>query len=192
MTNRAVFLDRDGVINPLVYNLSTNEYESPHYVEDFSVFPYVVRSIEKLIQKDFKIFLITNQPSYAKGKTTLENIHAIHASMDLLFVQHNIKFTNYYYCYHHPQGIVPEYSEDCDCRKPKSKFLKDAEKDYGIDLKNSWLIGDQDSDIQCGQSQGLKTVQVENKHSIKKRGTTVPDYYAQNLQHAVDIICDTK
>ena len=67
--NRAVFLDRDGVINPLVYNLDTNEYESPHYMDDFSIFPYTAESLKLLQERDFKLFLISNQPSFAKGKT---------------------------------------------------------------------------------------------------------------------------
>lgn len=188
MPNKAIFLDRDGVINPLVYNLATNEYESPHYVEDFSVYPYVIRSLKKLLQMDYKLFLITNQPSYAKGKISLENIQSIHEWMDNLFKEQKIRFTEYYYCYHHPNGTVPEYSFVCDCRKPGSKFLLNAKRDFDVSLTDSWIIGDQDSDMKCGQSQGLKTILVLNKHSENKRGAVSPDFVAKNLEEAVNIL----
>ena len=66
--SKAVFLDRDGVINPLVYNSVTSEYESPHSPEDFSIYPYVINSLKLIKEKYYKIIIISNQPSYAKGK----------------------------------------------------------------------------------------------------------------------------
>jgi D-glycero-D-manno-heptose 1,7-bisphosphate phosphatase len=190
--NKSIFLDRDGVLNPLVYNLSTGEYESPHHLEDFSLFPYVGQAIKMLQRGNYKLFLITNQPSYAKGKTTLENIKAIHQALDDYLRLQGIHFTEYYYCYHHPAGIVPEYTTICECRKPGNRFLKDAQHKHDLDFNASWLIGDQDSDIECGQSLGLKTIQIINKHSLKKRGKTHPTCKANNLQEAVEFILTKK
>lgn len=185
---KSIFLDRDGVINPLVYNVDTCEYESPHYVEDFSVFPYVSKSIQLLQSLGFQLFVVTNQPSYAKGKTSLENIKEIHNVMDVYFKEQGINFTDYYYCYHHPNGIVPEYTAVCECRKPKNRFLIDAHSKYEVDYKNSWFVGDQDSDVECGKSKGVKTILITNKHSSMKRGKSAPDYLANNLFEAVHII----
>lgn len=188
LLKRAVFLDRDGVINPLVYNPLTGEYESPHYLEDFSIFPYVAMSLKRLIKLGFLLFLVSNQPSFAKGKTTMENIQSIHAAMEHFFKAQDIYFTHYYYCYHHPAGVIPELTCACDCRKPKNKFLINAETDYGVNLASSWFIGDQDSDIECGLSKNLTTIGIENKNSIKKRSSIIPHFKAANLHEAVDII----
>ena len=116
--SRAVFLDRDGVLNPLVYNVRTGEYESPHRGEDFSVYPYVVRSLRALADAGFRLFLISNQPSYAKGKTSMANLQAIHGLLDQYLQENNIVFTEYYYCYHHPDGIVPEFSGSASAANP--------------------------------------------------------------------------
>jgi D-glycero-D-manno-heptose 1,7-bisphosphate phosphatase len=186
--NKCVFLDRDGVINPLVYNPLTNDYESPHRIEDFSVFPYVGKALKLLQANHYNLFLISNQPSYAKGKTSLDNIYTIQTALDTYLQEHGIIFTAYYYCYHHPAGIVPEYTQVCDCRKPKSKFLVDAQAEFALDYRSSWLIGDQDSDVECGQSQGLQSIQIENVHSVLKRGKSTPTYKVNNLLQAVEII----
>lgn len=185
---KAVFLDRDGVINPLVYNPLTGEYESPHHPEDLSVYPYVIESLRTISGLGYKLFLISNQPSFAKGKTTLENIQAIHAQLDKHFKYNGIEFIEYFYCYHHPQGIMPGYSGECDCRKPKPGFLCKAKAEFTIDMSASWLIGDQDTDVQCAQSQGLRTVLIQNKHSAHKRGSCTPDFSANNLEEAVQIL----
>lgn len=185
---KSIFLDRDGVINPLVYNVLTGEYESPHFIEDFSVFPYVSKAAMMLMNEGYQLFVVTNQPSYAKGKTSLQNIQEIHVAMDTYFKEQGVYFADFYYCYHHPNGIVPEYTTVCDCRKPKDKFLTDAQLKHDVDFMNSWFIGDQDSDIECGQSKGLKTILINNKHSIKKRGKSTPDHIVNNLLEAVNII----
>lgn len=186
--SQAVFLDRDGVINELIYNGATGEYESPHVPEDLIIFPYVISCLERLKEDGYLLFLISNQPSYAKGKTTLENIKKIEARLSQFMVQAGIFFTEYYYCYHHPQGIVPEYTCVCQCRKPGNYFLLQAEKNYGLDLKQSWLIGDQDSDIFCGQASGMKTVLLNQPLSQSKRGKSRPDYYAADLVEATEWI----
>lgn len=186
--NKAVFLDRDGVINPLVYNPLTGEYESPHYIEDFSIYPEVVSALKKLNALGYQLFLVSNQPSYAKGKTSLENIKSIHSIMEKFFLEQGIEFKQYYYCYHHPNGIIPEYSTLCDCRKPNNRFLKEAQDNFGVDFNSSWFVGDQDSDMECGKSVGLKTILLINKNSAKKRGNSNPDYTSVNLTDAVKII----
>lgn len=183
--SRAVFLDRDGVLNPLVYNVRTGEYESPHRGEDFSVYPYVVRSLRALADAGFRLFLISNQPSYAKGKTSMANLQAIHGLLDQYLQENNIAFTEYYYCYHHPNGIVPEFSGVCKCRKPQPFFILQAAEKYHLNLAKCWMIGDQDTDVQCGQNAGVRTIQLGNPHSAAKRGQAKPDYQATDLAAAV-------
>lgn len=190
--NKATFLDRDGVLNPLVYNLETGEYESPHYPEDFSIYPYVAPALKQLLEAGFLLFLVSNQPSYAKGKTTLENIKNIQLQFEEYLAYEGIEFQEFYYCYHHPQGIVPEYSIQCRCRKPGTQFLEEAQLRYELDLQNSWFIGDQDTDVECGQLMGIRTVLIQNKHSSKKRVKNGSAFTANNLGEAVQIVCEKR
>ena len=185
---KAVFLDRDGVLNELVFNPVTGEYEPPHSPEDLVLFPGVLESLQHLHNSGFELFLVSNQPDYAKGKTTLENLKAVHEKLVSILREAGLTFTEYYYCYHHPRGIVPAFTFDCECRKPKPHFLYKAERDYGIDLKNSWMIGDRDSDIECGKSAGVHTILVENIHSSLYRGSSQPDFSVANLKIAAQII----
>ena len=185
---KAVFLDRDGVLNELVLNPATGEYEPPHSPDDLVLFPHVIESLRVLQDTDFELFLVSNQPDYAKGKTTLENIHAVHTRFNHILTSRGIHFREYYYCYHHPNGIVPEYSFVCDCRKPNPHFLLKAAREYNIDLSHSWLIGDRDSDIECGKAAGTRMIMIEEPHSSRLRGSTRPDNIAANLKDAVTII----
>ena len=186
--SKAVFLDRDGVINELVFNSKTNEYESPHELKDLELMPDVLPSIKRLFEAGYYIFVISNQPSFAKGKTTLENIKEIQVELKRQIEVHNINIKEYYYCYHHPQGIVPGYSGECDCRKPKPFFINKAKDDYDLDLSDSWIIGDQDSDIECGKNAGIRTILIHNRHSASKRGRSRPDYSTNNLFESVNLI----
>jgi D-glycero-D-manno-heptose 1,7-bisphosphate phosphatase len=187
---RAVFLDRDGVINELVMNPGTGEYEPPHSPEDLSVFPYVIDSLHILLNAGFVLFLISNQPDFAKGKTTMENIRAVQTRLNEIFEDSGIHFQEYCYCYHHPDGIEPEYSISCECRKPKPYFIIRSAKKYHLDLHRSWMIGDRDSDIVCGKAAGTRTIAIEYKYSIPHRGKSCPDFIAANLNESVDIIIE--
>ncbi len=185
---KAVFFDRDGVLNRLVFNPATGSFESPHTPDDWALMPGVLDALKRLRQAGFELFLVTNQPSYAKGKTTLENIKAIHARLHAQLTEAGIMFSAYYYCYHHPDGIVPDYSGPCECRKPSPYFLKQAQKAFGLDMAASWMIGDQDTDIACGQAAGVRTIQIKNPDSLARRGMQVPDFAADHMADAVDIV----
>jgi D-glycero-D-manno-heptose 1,7-bisphosphate phosphatase len=185
---KAVFLDRDGVLNELVLNPATGEFEPPHSPDDLTLFPDTIESLRILQDAGFELFLISNQPDHAKGKTSLEQLQAVHERLDHLLKSKEISFREYYYCYHHPNGIVPDYSCVCECRKPKSFFLQTAAKTYDIDLFNSWMIGDRCSDIECGKSAGARTILIKNPFSLMFQGLCKPNFTTQNLKEAVQII----
>lgn len=185
---KAIFLDRDGVLNNIVLNPLTGEYEPPHTPEELVLSPNVIESLRTLEDAGFELFLVSNQPDYAKGKQTLESIHAVHTRFDYFVTSNGIHFREYYYCYHHPEGIIPGYTFDCVCRKPKPHFLLKAARDYHINLEKSWMIGDRDTDIECGKAAGTRTVLIENPHSSRFQGSSHPDDRAANLKDAVTII----
>jgi D-glycero-D-manno-heptose 1,7-bisphosphate phosphatase len=187
----AVFLDRDGIINELVLNTGNGEYEPPHFTTDLVLVPDAIQSLSDLQDAGFDLFLVSNQPDYAKGKATMEQIRAVHERLDQILKSNGILFRDYFYCYHHPDGIVPESSFVCRCRKPKPYFLLKAARDYRIDLTVSWMIGDRDSDIECGNAAGARTILVLEPHSSGYRGSSSPDFRAENLMGAVRIIIQT-
>ena len=186
--NKAIFLDRDGVINYPVLNPKTNEYEAPANKDDFKFFPGVIEALKELQKLGYKLFLVSNQPDYAKGKTTLKNLKSVHDKMHSILDENNIIFNEYYYCYHHPKGIIPEYSFECKCRKPGNFFLTQAQAKYNLEFSKSWMIGDSDVDIFCGQSAGARTILVKTKESAHRAGKSIPEHIVNNLQEAVEVI----
>jgi len=184
----AIFLDRDGVLNEQVMNPATGMYEPPHCPEDLIIYPEVIESLQVLWNAGFELFLVSNQPDYAKGKTTMENILAVHSRFEQFLISRGINFREFYYCYHHPNGIVPEYSFACKCRKPKPYFLIKAARDYDLDLKKSWMIGDRDSDIECGKAAGTGTIMIEDPHSSGSRGSSNPDFSVKYLTEVLKIV----
>ena len=154
---KAIFLDRDGTINKLIFNKELNELEPPHCPEDFEMIEGAVEAMKNIQQNEFLLFVISNQPDYAKGKTTLENLQNVHEEFERQLEANGIKISGYYYCYHHPNGIIKEYSFDCNCRKPKPYFANKVIEENNIDKTASWFIGDRESDIICGKLAGLNT-----------------------------------
>ena len=188
MTKKAVFLDRDGVITKHVFNPLTGAYEAALNRHDLEVFPEAPGALKHLIDEGYLLFLVSNQPDYAKGKTTLENLKEAHKKFDRILKENGIVFTEYYYCYHHPDGIIKDHSFVCKCRKPGTQFVEEAKKKYDIDMTSSWFVGDRDKDIICGKNSGLKTILIEEKESAWDRGKSRPDYKANDISGAIDII----
>lgn len=187
---KGVFLDRDGVINTNVLNEVTGESESPHYPKDFKLFPWAIESLRKLQESKFLLFLISNQPSYAKGKASLENIKEIHKKFHSVLLDNQVYFTEYFYCYHHPQGIVPKLSINCSCRKPGTLFFEEARRKYSLDMRLCWMIGDSDSDIACGAKACVKMILISNQDVLKTKrsGKSPPNFIVSNLWEAANII----
>lgn len=155
---RAIFLDRDGVINRNVLNPVTGEYESPLTVDDFQLIPGAIGGMRALQKAGYLLFLVSNQPNYAKGKCSLSTLKAIHKRLLCELARECIEFTRFYYCVHHPQGTVAGYSRFCKCRKPSPYFVQRACLEFSLDLSCSWMIGDRRTDMECGKAAGTKTV----------------------------------
>jgi len=188
MAQAAVFLDRDGVLNALALNPANGEWESPHRPEEVQAAPGLAQGLALLAASPFKLFVVSNQPSAAKGKCTLEDLKAVHAVVALMVASTGASISEWYYCHHHPQGVVPELSGPCPCRKPGTFFLEDAAARHGIDLARSWFVGDSDADIGCGRAKGCRTVLIEAMHSEGRRKSAAPHHRAADLAEAAAII----
>ncbi|MFP5245937.1 MAG: D-glycero-alpha-D-manno-heptose-1,7-bisphosphate 7-phosphatase [Thermoanaerobaculia bacterium] len=178
--NRALFLDRDGVLNELVYYASSDEWESPRNVDDLVLIEGIAEPLQKLADAGWLLFIITNQPSYAKGKTSEEELRAVQAA-----VERAVPITRGYVCFHHPDAVRDELRVRCDCRKPGARFLFDAAAEYDLDLACSWMIGDQDSDLACGRAAGCRVALLEHPRSAHKRGAVEPDLVVGSLGELV-------
>ena len=147
---KAIFLDRDGVINKYVGFLRNPE--------QFELIDGVAEAIKKINQSDYLAIVVTNQPVIARGECTWEELLTIHNKMETLLGKHGAFVDGIYICPHHPdkgfEGERPEYKCVCNCRKPKPGLLLQAAEDFNIDLSQSIMIGDSESDVEAGKTAG--------------------------------------
>jgi D-glycero-D-manno-heptose 1,7-bisphosphate phosphatase len=154
--NRAVFLDRDGVINrPVIRNGLPFPPES---VQDLEVLPGVPEALALLRAAGFRLVVVTNQPDVARGRQTRAEVEAIHASLTRTLPLDAVKV-----CYH-------DDADGCTCRKPLPGMLVQAAADMGLDLSRSYMVGDRWRDIEAGERAGTTTILIENEYPEKKPG----------------------
>jgi D-glycero-D-manno-heptose 1,7-bisphosphate phosphatase len=193
MGRAAVFLDRDGVINDPVVDPTDGRPESPHRPVDVVLAEGAVRGLRVL--RDAGLFLVgvSNQPSTAKGKVTLAELEAVHERMVDLLAAEGLALDDWRYCFHHPEGVVPELSGQCECRKPAPGMLLDAARAYDIDLGASWTIGDSDTDVEAGRAAGTRTILVEHPGSAHRRAKPArPDARVRNLSDAAAFVLGSR
>jgi D-glycero-D-manno-heptose 1,7-bisphosphate phosphatase len=147
-----VFLDRDGTIV-----VEKNYITIPDMIE---LLPGAAEAILALRSSGFKVFVVTNQACVAKGMITEEELAQINLRMVALLGAEGAVVDGIYCCMHHPEGTVPAYTLECDCRKPKPGLLEQAAREHGVDLARSVMIGDTRRDIDAGKAVGAATVLV--------------------------------
>lgn len=184
---RAVFLDRDGVINRNVLNPATGEFEAPLTMAEFEVLPGVPEALRRLQAAEYLLFVVSNQPNYAKGKSTLRELRAIDATMRDALDEMRVWMAGVYYCLHHPEGVVPGYARRCACRKPAPHFLLKAAQEFAIDLSQSWMVGDRATDVECGRRAGVQTALVG-----ERAGDVRADWMGRDLAAAAHHICSVR
>ena len=182
--DRAVFLDRDGVLNELKYNERELLWDSPYTLDDFHWLPGVPDAIRQLNQLGLKTIVVSNQPGVAKGKCAVEFLETLTQQITTDLKKIGAWLDGVYYCLHHPEGSVLEYRMDCDCRKPKSGLLLKASQQHNIDLSSSYMIGDRFIDIQAGQMVGCKPFFIESPATNRYNHSGNIDSFP-NLQQAV-------
>ena len=187
----AAFLDRDGVLNEAVPDPVSGEFESPLEVTDVRLIPRAAEAARQLASAGYVLVCVSNQPAAAKGKVTLGGLQAVHERVVELLAREGVELVASYLCPHHPEGVVPELSGRCDCRKPAPGMLLDAAESLGLGLSDSWMLGDTDSDVQAGQSAGCMTVLIGYPGSAHKRlGSVSPELFASSLADGVAQLLD--
>ena len=166
---RAIFLDRDGTINKYVGFLRN--------IDDFELEDDVVDAIKLINNSGYLAIVVTNQPVIARGEVSLEELHEIHNKMETLLGLEGAYLDAIYFCPHHPhkgyEGERPEYKIECQCRKPKPGMLMKAAKDFNIDLSASWMVGDGETDVQCGKNGGCHTAAIKDDFGADLTGNNL-------------------
>ncbi len=171
---RAVFLDRDGVINePKVID---GKPYPPVTIDEFIIIPGVEEACRRLKKAGFVLVVTTNQPDVGRGTLKQDVVESIHAHMCRTLPIDRVEV-----CYHPGKG-----ASDCECRKPKPGMLLRAARELGIDLRASWMVGDRWRDIDCGHAAGCRTVFIDYGYDepLKQQ----PDFRVKNLVEAAEII----
>ncbi len=183
---KALFLDRDGVIN---------KFGDFVVKEDMlSLCPNASKAIKLINDSSYLAICITNQPVIARGEVTFEGLRKIHNKMETLLGKDGAYLNDLFFCPHHPdkgyEGEVKELKFDCSCRKPKIGLLLKAQEKYNIDFRESYFIGDTCRDVQTGINAGCKTVLVTSGDPIPTRayGEAKADYVKKDLYEAVKFI----
>ena len=169
---KAVFLDRDGVINKAI--IKDGKPLSPNSLSELEILPGVRQSIVKLKKLNFVCLVVTNQPNVSRKKIDKNSVIQMNN-----FLKNEIALDDIFVCYH-------DDSDNCNCRKPKPGLLLQAEKKWNVDFKKSFMIGDRWRDIQAGEKVGCKTIYLDyNYKDIKPKN---PDFITHKLLNAVYII----
>ncbi len=189
---KAVFLDRDGVINELIYYREQGIIDSPFTVKQFRLLPGVGEAIKKFRETDYKVVLVSNQPGLAKGHMSRKTEDKIREKMKEELAKDGAFLDGEYYCFHHPEAKIEKLKANCECRKPKPGLLLQAAKEMDIDLAHSWMIGDGLTDVRAGKEAGCRTILIgrmkcELCHLMDEENAR-PDAVCSNLLEAAKLI----
>lgn len=157
---KAVFLDRDGVINALVYHEDAGVIDAPFTRSQFRLLPRVPEAIRVLNDAGLKVAVLSNQPGIAKGHLKRETLKAFERTMLAGIRAARGNIDRIYYCLHHPEAKVPELRRRCRCRKPEIGMLEQAAADLGVALVDCYMVGDGISDLVAGLRAGCRTIFV--------------------------------
>ena len=152
MTKPAVFIDRDGTM------LDELGYVTPE--SEIRIYPFTADAIAQLARAGWPVLVITNQGGIALGMYDHAFVDETHARLAETLSRAGAEITRWYYCPHHPEGKVPEFTRVCECRKPGTGMLEAAARDLEVDLAASWVIGDQWRDIELAHRAGARSILV--------------------------------
>jgi D-glycero-D-manno-heptose 1,7-bisphosphate phosphatase len=183
----AVFLDRDGTLGPDTGYVTD--------IDQFQLFPSTADAIIRLNRLGVKVIMVTNQSAIARGISSLQLVEQVNQRVadDLLAAGARLDAT--YYCPHHRTGSVPEYTAECDCRKPRTGMALQAQRELNLDLPSSFVVGDKAADIQLAHNFGGRGILVTTGlpeyrplEKLQEKGWPAPFAVEQSLPDAVERI----
>jgi D-glycero-D-manno-heptose 1,7-bisphosphate phosphatase len=156
---RGVFLDRDGTLIEEAGYLDT--------LDRIRLFPYTIDAVRLLNRAGLAVFVVSNQSGVARGFFDEGFVQATHAHLSNTLTSGGAAVDAFYYCPHHPEGTVDAYRRACDCRKPQPGLLERAARDHGIDLRQSFVVGDRANDVETGRAVGARSLLVRTGYGIE-------------------------
>ena len=178
----AIFLDKDGTVLRDV----------PHNVDPRKMVfaPGAREGIARLGGLGLPLIVITNQPGIALQKFGLDDLEGMRQQLGRMFEDAGATLAGFYYCPHHPDGLLAHYAGSCQCRKPAPGLLLAAAWRHGIDLRRSWLAGDILDDVEAGRRAGCRTVLIDNGNETEwlMNGWRTPDHRVADLAQASRLI----
>ena len=185
MLTRAVFLDKDGT---LVENVPYNVDPDRIRLVNGSL-----EGLHAICQAGYQVIVITNQSGVARGLFTEEALGPVQERLQLLLKAGSIPLAGFYYCPHHPDGLVRRYATRCFCRKPNPGLLFRAAREHKINLAASWMIGDILNDVEAGRRAGCRTILIDNGHETEWDMSPIrkPHFTAKSFLEATELILST-
>lgn len=178
---KAVFLDRDGVIN--------TDFGYVYKKKDLEFVDNIINLLINLQNKGYVFFVITNQSGIGRGIYTEKEMQVFNNNMQKELRRYDIEIRSIYYCPHHPSSKISKYCVECDCRKPGSSLFQKAKKEHNVDMDKSWAIGDKLNDCVAAKKVGLKTILLDSKYVTKEDSKSEKiDFFVNNLKEVVEII----
>ncbi|MDG7006021.1 MAG: HAD-IIIA family hydrolase [Nitrososphaerota archaeon] len=189
---RAVFLDRDGVLNDLEYNDEEGQIGSPLSVRQLRVAPHAGEAVRKIKELGYLTVLVSNQPGVAKRQLTLAEFARMGVALRRGLAEGGGTLDGEYYCLHHPDALVARYKEDCACRKPKPGLLLRAAREMRVEMEGSFFVGDALADVKAGRAAGCRTILLGHVTSflakmIEAEGAE-PDYVVHSLREVPELL----
>ena len=190
--SRAICIDRDGVINEMIYQPDPGIVDQPYGPSRFELMPGVGPALRAMKEAGYKLVVVSNQPGVAKKHYSMATFRKMQAKMRRLLAKDGVGLDAEYYCFHHPQGKIAKYRVDCACRKPKPGMILDAARDLDLDLARSVMIGDGLYDVLAGKRAGVRTILVANLNALLSSKMDEldahPDFVARNIAEAAEIV----
>lgn len=180
--SKVVFLDKDGtLIENVPYNVDPQRIK---------LAPGAVSGLQLLHRAGYKLFIITNQSGVARGYFPETALTSLEHHLRSLLESFGVPLNGFYYCPHHPDGVIPAYTMDCNCRKPQPGLFHQAAADYGVDLTQSWFIGDILHDVEAGRSAGCRTILIDNGNETEWQLSVqrLPHHIVTDLHQAAQVI----
>lgn len=178
---RAIFLDRDGTL------VHTRHF--PTRPDELIVYTGVYDELRPFTDSGFQLVIATNQSGLARGYFDEAALTAMHEHLRALLVEQGITLAGVYHCPHHPEGSVPHLAVACDCRKPAPGLLLRAARELGLNLENSWFVGDILDDCEAGNRAGCRTILVDlETEGPPKSAIRRPTFVARDTVHALRLI----
>ncbi|MGN6398250.1 MAG: D-glycero-alpha-D-manno-heptose-1,7-bisphosphate 7-phosphatase [Mucilaginibacter sp.] len=186
MSAKAVFLDKDGtLIIDVPYNVSPDKI-----IFSDNCF----EGLRQLQNSGYLLIVITNQSGVARGMFTEDALVPVQQKIEDVLKQNHIRLDGFYYCPHHPEGTIPQFAIDCDCRKPMPGLLKRAAADMDVSLKDSWMIGDILNDVEAGNSAGCRSILIDNGNETvwARSKIRTPIAMLQSINEAANYILNSQ